>query len=302
MSQGSSNSENHDFKSGFEHHEHQPIKATTKILKDIEEGIHKTERKLPTILESEDGNYVYIDNKKLLKQDLMKAFGGYMNPGWSVPTVHKFGNPAPLGLSAFAYCTFVASLINMDTRGVINDNVNTGAALFYGGMIQMIAGLWEFSLENAFGGLAFCSFGGYWFSSASMNIPWFNSSASYTTQHELNNAMGFFYLGWLLFTIVLLACTLKSTFLFFLLFLLVFLRLLLLTIFRFYDLHSCEVAAGVVGVIVSLLAWYHAYAGLATKQNSYYVVDPLPMPVISKRGIHRSSEDQEETEMHEYLE
>lgn len=284
MSQGSLG------KGNSEHHEH----ISSHVLKDIEEGIHSVESKFPTIKASKDGNYVYLDNKKYSKQEVMKAFGGYMNPGWSLPTVHKFGNPAPLGLSAFAYCTFVASLINIGVRGVANDNVNSGSALFYGGMIQMIAGLWEYSLENAFGGLAFCSFGGYWFASASMNIPWFNTSVSYTSQNEWNNAMGFFYLGWLLFTIVLVACTLKSTFLFFLLFVLVFLRLLLLTIYRFYDLHSCVVGAGVVGILASLLAWYHAYAGLATKQNSYYVVDPWPMPIISRKGIHRNNGDEED--------
>lgn len=277
-------------KGNFEHHEHFP----TNIVKDIEQGIHKDEVKLSKIEESSDGNYVYLDNKKFVKDDLIKAFGGAMNPGWAVPSVHKFGNPAPLGLSAFAYCTFVASLINMSTRGTTNDNVNTGAALFYGGMIQLIAGLWEFSLENAFGGLAFCSFGGYWLSSASMNIPWFNTSVSYTTQHELNNAMGFFYLGWLLFTVILVLCTIKSTILFFLLFVLVFLRLLLLTLFRLYDLHSCEVGAGVVGVMASLLAWYHAYAGLATKQNSYYVVDPIPMPIVSRKGLRRAQSNSDD--------
>lgn len=272
-------------KSNFEHHEHFPLK----IVEDIERGVHKAEMKASKIEESSDGNYVYLDNKKFVKSDLIKAFGGAMNPGWAVPSVHKFGNPAPLGLSAFAYCTFVSSLINIGTRGTHNDSVNTGAALFYGGFIQMVAGLWEFSLENAFGGLAFCSFGGYWMSAATLKIPWFNATASYATEHELNNAMGFFYLGWLMFTLLLVLCTVKSTVLFFLLFVLVFLRLMLLTIFRFYDLHSCEVGAGVIGVMAALLAWYHAYAGLATRQNSYYVVDPIAMPIISMNGLRRAA-------------
>lgn len=261
-------------KINFEHHENYQSADSIKNK--------HSEIPLSQIHVSDEGNYVIMDNKKYLKHDLVKAFGGQMNPGWAVPSIHKFGNPAPLGLSAFAYCTFVASLINCGASGVHNEQVNTGAAMFYGGFIQFIAGLWEISLENAFGGLAFCSFGGYWMSSASMHIPWFNAGVSYSTTEELNNAMGFFYLGWLVFTVILLACTIKSTVLFFLLFVLVFLRLLLLTIFRFYDLHSAEVAAGVVGVLAALLAWYHAYAGLATKQNSYYVVEPMPMPVFPR--------------------
>jgi succinate-acetate transporter protein len=274
-------------KAGVEHHENSERQSVEshkmQHLHDMESHLfHQFTNMKPSLIQHH-GDYVYLDNKKFLKSDLVQAFGGNMNPGWAVPSVHKFGNPAPLGLSAFAYCTFVASLINCGARGSHIDNVNNGAAMFYGGLIQLIAGLWEISLENAFGGLAFSSFGGYWMASASMKIPWFNGSEAYATADELNSAMGFFYLGWLMFTIILLACTIKSTLLFFGLFVLVFLRLLLLTIFRFYDLHSAEVAAGVVGVLAALLAWYHAYAGLATHQNSYYVVDPWPMPVLGKK-------------------
>lgn len=272
----------------FEHKEHYNNNNSSNSIKnsiddyELEENIgkeHGANLELSKIAETQDGNFIILDNKKFLKDDLVKAFGGFMNPGWSKPSVHKFGNPAPLGLSGFAYCTFVASMINIGTRHIHNDTVNTGAAMFYGGLIQMIAGLWEISLENAFGGLAFCSFGGYWMSSASLKIPWFNAVETYATEAELNSAMGFFYLGWLIFTLILLATTIKSTILFFGLFVLVALRLLLLTAFKFADSENCEIAAGVVGVLAALLAWYHAYAGLATHQNSYYVVDPVPMPV-----------------------
>lgn len=246
------------------------------------------------IRQSDDGLYVIMDNKKYLKSELLSAFGGQMNPGWSVPSIHKFGNPAPLGLSAFAYCTFVTSLIDCKAKGVVNSQINSGTGMFYGGFIQFIAGLWEISLENAFGGLAFCSFGGYWMGSASMHIPWFNSYSAYATDAEWNNALGLWYLGWVMVTILLLTCTLKSTILFFFLFVLVFVRLLLLCLFRLYDNEHCEFAAGVVGVLAAVLAWYHAYAGLATKQNSYYVVEPVLMPIIkSKKDI--SDEDYVDT-------
>lgn len=269
-----------DSKINIQHNEHQLHSPRQSIANFV------TDHVVSHIEQSNDGLYVIMDNKKYLKSDLVQAFGGQMNPGWSVPSIHKFGNPAPLGLSAFAYCTFVGSLIDCHAKGVTNNQINTGTGMFYGGFIQFIAGLWEISLENAFGGLAFCSFGGYWMAAASMHIPWFNSYGSYATDAEWNDALGIWYLGWVLVTILLLTCTLKSTVLFCFLFFLVFLRLLLLTIFRFYDNEHCEFAAGVVGVVAALLAWYHAYAGLATKQNSYYVVEPVPMPVIkSKKKI-----------------
>ena len=237
------------------------------------------------------GEYVFLDNKKYLKKDLVQAFGGTMNPGWAVPSIHKFGNPAPLGLSGFAYCTFVASLINCGAKNVHIENINNGTGMFYGGLVQLIAGLWEISLENAFGGLAFCSFGGMWMASAAQHIPWFNINQAYTNTEELKNAMGIYYLGWVMLTIILLACTIKSTLAFFSLFVLVFVRLLLLSLCNLYDSDAIEKAAGVVGVLAAVLAWYHAYAGLATPQNSYYVVDPIPMPGFGNKLNEKEDSD-----------
>jgi uncharacterized protein len=43
--------------------------------------------------------------------------------------------------------------------------------------------------------------------------------------------------------------------------------------------------------LAAVLAWYHAYAGLATPQNSYYVVDPIPMPVIGNKLTEKEDSD-----------
>jgi succinate-acetate transporter protein len=39
-----------------------------------------------------------------------------------------------------------------------------GAALFYGGLVQLLAGMWEFRNTNVFGATAFSSYGGFWLS------------------------------------------------------------------------------------------------------------------------------------------
>lgn len=74
---------------------------------------------------------------------LLPAFGGSFNPGtYSPGQQRKFANPAPLGLSAFALTTFVLSLINLGTRGVTEPNIIIGAAFAYGGLVQLLAGMW----------------------------------------------------------------------------------------------------------------------------------------------------------------
>ena len=73
----------------------------------------------------------------------LPAFGGEFQPGTYRPVAErKFANPAPLGLSAFALTTFVLSLINVGTRGIAQPNIVVGIAFGYGGLIQLLAGMW----------------------------------------------------------------------------------------------------------------------------------------------------------------
>src|SRR5438477_1822915 len=70
-------------------------------------------------------------------------------------------DPAPLGLAAFALTTFVLSGHNAT---FIPDLIWVGLALFYGGMAQLLAGMWEFRNRNVFGATAFSTYGGFWMS------------------------------------------------------------------------------------------------------------------------------------------
>lgn len=73
----------------------------------------------------------------------LPAFGGEFQPGLYRPTTgRKFANPAPLGLSAFALTTFVLSLINVGTRGIAGPNIVVALAYGYGGLVQLLAGMW----------------------------------------------------------------------------------------------------------------------------------------------------------------
>src|ERR1051326_8967550 len=68
-------------------------------------------------------------------------------------------DPAPLGLAAFALTTFLLSGHN---ASFIPDAIWIGPALLYGGMIQLLAGMWEFRNRNVFGAAAFSTYGGFW--------------------------------------------------------------------------------------------------------------------------------------------
>lgn len=61
-------------------------------------------------------------------------------------------NPGPLGLSGFALTTFVLSLHNAGAglAPTSPHGVVTGLAFFYGGLVQLLAGMWEFRVSKLF--------------------------------------------------------------------------------------------------------------------------------------------------------
>lgn len=71
------------------------------------------------------------------------AFGGEFQPGlYRSPKERQFANPAPLGLCGFALTTFVLGCVQMNVRGITQPNMVVGPALAYGGLIQLLAGMW----------------------------------------------------------------------------------------------------------------------------------------------------------------
>lgn len=73
----------------------------------------------------------------------LPPFGGEFQPGlYKSVERRKLANPAPLGLSAFALTTFVLSAINMGARDIKEPNIVVGLAFGYGGLVQLLAGMW----------------------------------------------------------------------------------------------------------------------------------------------------------------
>ncbi|NED50870.1 hypothetical protein G3I24_08095, partial [Micromonospora aurantiaca] len=65
-----------------------------------------------------------------------------------------------MGLAAFALTTFLLSAKNAGwTDGT---DAWLGYAFAYGGLVQLLAGMWEFRNRNVFGCTAFSSYGGFW--------------------------------------------------------------------------------------------------------------------------------------------
>lgn len=225
------------------------------------------------------GDCVVLGNQRFLRKDLVRAFGGDANPD----SVHRaptrtFGNPAPLGLSLFAVCCFVLLCINAGAMGITIPSVMILFCFFYGGIAQFVAGMWLYVAENTFGATAFGLYGCFWFGYGAILLPTFGISAAYEGHEEqLKDAIGFFLLGWTLFTFMNLTLVLKLTLAFALLFFFLFMTFLLLTIGQFTGKAGVNTAGGVFGVITLFILFYNAYAGIANPQNSFIVLKSFPL-------------------------
>ncbi|KAI0178525.1 GPR1/FUN34/yaaH family-domain-containing protein [Hypoxylon sp. FL1284] len=220
----------------------------------------------------------------------LPAFGGEFQPGLYKPTAHrKFANPAPLGLSAFALTTFVLSLVNCGTRGITVPNIALSLAYGYGGLVQLLAGMWEMAVGNTFGATALSSYGGFWISYAIILTPGLNVLGDYTSQADTDSVLGFFLTGWFIFTFILLLCTLRSTVMFCMLFFTLDLAFLMLAC-NYYALSNgapnaalrLQQAGGGFGIIAAFLAWYNAFAGIADSSNSFFLVPVFHFPWSEK--------------------
>src|ERR1700735_3052628 len=106
------------------------------------------------------------------------------------PPIAEPGTP---GLAALALPTCVLSVFNANIVHVAAlDAVVLPLALFYGGTVQLLAGIWELRKNNTFRAVAFCSFGAFWLSFAAY-VKFVAPTLPAASAHE---ATGVFLLSW----------------------------------------------------------------------------------------------------------
>jgi len=199
-------------------------------------------------------------------------------PQTNSPFHQKIANPAPLGLGAFALTTFVLSLINVGANSITAPNVVVGLAYAYGGLIQLLAGMWEMAVGNTFGATALSSYGGFWISFGIVLTPAFGIVDSYTDTttgvSSFNAAFALYLWAWFFFTFCMLMLTLRSTVAFFSLFFTLDLAFLFLAIqHQVTDATTAAhmgVAGGSFGLVAAFLAWYNMFAGIADSSNFFF--------------------------------
>lgn len=253
----------------------------------------------PNGVDRRNDNSPYVDTSVYASAATSGPAAHYQPSPASASPHRKFADPTPLGLSAFALTTFVLSLINLRTRGVSTPSLVVALAFGYGGLVQLLAGMWEMAIGNTFGATALSSYGGFWLSFAIILTPGgFGIATSYGGEtDEFYNGFGFFLMGWFIFTTLLLLMTLRSNLAFFMLFFFLDVTFLLLGIAYLepYDDGTPRTpvirAGGLFGLVTAFLAWYNAFAGIADSSNSFFVAPVAHFPWSEKGRESRIKTD-----------
>jgi succinate-acetate transporter protein len=188
----------------------------------------------------------------------------------SPPTI---ADPGPVGLAAFAMTTFVLSVFNTNMlSGALSSGV-LGLALFYGGGVQLLAGMWEFRRGNTFGALAFSSFGAFWLA------YWYyvDHIVGGLPAAEVHKVTGVFLLSWTIFTAYLIIASLRTTAAIAAVVMALTVTFLFLTIGAFADSETWTKVGGWAGFVTAALAWYASFAGVTNETFKRTVVPTWPL-------------------------
>ena len=180
-------------------------------------------------------------------------------------------DPGPLGLAAFAGTTFVLSLMNSNLVSDKGIGAVLALALAYGGLAQLLAGMWEFRTGNTFGAVAFSSFGAFWISFFFLLdvVP-----ASAITPH----GVAAYLWMWAIFTTYMFFASLRTTAAVSLVFLLLAVTFILLAIGDMGGGHAgIKHAGGYVGIATAIAAWYASFAAVINSTFGRVLLPVAPL-------------------------
>lgn len=178
-----------------------------------------------------------------------------------VARVVPVADPAPLGLAGFAATTMMLSAVNAKWIDASVAPAVLGMALFYGGVAQLLAGMWEFRRNNTFAAAAFSSYGAFWLSFWALNQFY----ASKIPAAHLGDAVGLYLLAWAIFTTYMIIGSMRVSMAVMGVFVLLAVTFWFLSIGNFQDSTNVIKIGGYVGIATAAVAWYAAFAGVVNE-------------------------------------
>jgi uncharacterized protein len=163
-------------------------------------------------------------------------------------------NPAPWAVTAFATTSF---MLGMYQTGILNSAglpIVLPATFFFGGLVQIIVAIMEFSRGNLFAGAVFGTYGPFWVMFGAFETLY----ASSVPAAQLSSAISLFMAVFAVITFYLAVASLRTDLVLTVIIWLIFVGLVLLSLGAGASSAGFTKAGGWVVLIFAVLAWYHA--------------------------------------------
>ena len=173
-----------------------------------------------------------------------------------LPLAARLADPVPVGLAGFGLTTFMLSLIE---SGIIDKSalpMVLGSALAYGGLLQLLAGMWAFVRNNTFAAVALGSYGAFWISFWALNAFYMDRIPT----NEQNAALGLFLISWGIFSFYMWIASFRVSLGVMLVFLTLWPAYVLIGIGTAADAATVTHIGGIFGIATAVLAWYVSFA------------------------------------------
>ena len=185
----------------------------------------------------------------------------------------KIADPGPLGLAAFAMTTFVLSMFNADLVSRSGEAIVLGLALAYGGIAQVLAGMWEFRTGNTFGAVAFTSYGAFWISFWAF-VQFY---AAGVPAADAGHAVGLYLIAWGIFTAYMSIAALRTSGAVLAVFVLLTATFFVLGIGNAHGSDSVVKLGGWLGLATAVAAWYASFAAVTNATFGRTVIPVRPL-------------------------
>jgi len=185
----------------------------------------------------------------------------------------SIADPAPLGLAGFALTTFVLSCVNAGWVHKGTEPIVLGLALAYGGLAQLLAGMWEFKKGNTFGATAFASYGAFWISFWAFVVFY----AGKVPKADATQAVGLYLFAWGVFTAYMWIASFKTTAAVNIVFFLLTITFFLLAFGEWGTSSGLSKLGGYFGLATAVVAWYASFAGVINSTFGKVVLPTKPL-------------------------
>jgi hypothetical protein len=91
-------------------------------------------------------------------------------PTQNLPVLRRLANPVPVGVAGFALTTFTLGLYTSGKFAMAGETIVFLFAVFYGGLVQLIAGFFSIQRGDTFPATFMTTYGAFWFSYVGLNL------------------------------------------------------------------------------------------------------------------------------------